>query len=77
MWIEINPRYPKLLFIPVPTNPGPRLPKPPGPVFLRVSAELARERRQNPQGNPKLGYYGISWEFMDVNGFCPVLYGKS
>jgi hypothetical protein len=69
MWIEINPRYPKLLFIPVPANPGPRLPKPPGPVFLRVSAGLARERCQNPKGNPKLGLYGITWEIMDVNGF--------
>jgi hypothetical protein len=77
MWIEINPRYPKLLFIPVPTNPGSRLPNPPDPDFLRVSAGLVRERCQNPQGNPKLGYYGISWELMDVNGFWPVLYGKS
>jgi hypothetical protein len=69
MWIEINPRYPKLLFIPVPANPGLRLPKPPGPVFLSVSVVLARERSQNPKGNPKLGYYGLSWEIMEVNGF--------
>jgi hypothetical protein len=48
---------------------GTKVAKTARPSFSKVSAGLARERCQNPKGNPKLGLYGITWEIMDVNGF--------
>ena len=67
MWIKKDPLYPKLQF--VPCRPFRDLvAKTARPSFLEVSAELARERYQNPAGNPKLGYYGISWDIMGYDG---------
>ena len=72
MWTKKDPDT-KAPFRPVPANRD-LVAKTAGPA-LKISAG-SDWNKLNPQGHPQLGFR-ISWEFMEVNGFSPILCGKS
>jgi len=46
--------------------------------LMGCAAEFAKATCLNAKATKShLGYYGISWEYVDVNGLCMFFHGKS